>query len=106
TPAGLTTPEAASAAAAALRPGGIYLANCGDRPPLTEARRELATLRTAFPEVVVIAEPAVLKGRRYGNLVLVGVKAAEDAAPFDLDDATLARRLRTLPVPAQLVREL
>ena len=53
-----------------LRPGGVYLANCADRPPLAGARAEVATLRAAFADVAVIAEPGLLRGRGYGNVVL------------------------------------
>ncbi len=73
----------------------------------------------------MIAEHAVLKGRRYGNVVLVAVRdvpeddGPEDDGPehdrtdddrtddglpgLDLHDAGLARRLRSLPVPARLL---
>ena len=62
-----------------LRPGGSYLVNVADGPPLAFARGQAATLRAAFPEVVVLAEPAVLRGRRFGNVVLAG-----SDAPFDV----------------------
>ena len=113
TPAHLVTLPLAQQVAAALRPGGLYLVNCADRPPLDRARRELATLAAAFgPDAVaegrlaLVAEPGILKGRRYGNLVLAAVRAvAEDdegTAP-DLRSAALARALRALPVPAHVV---
>ena len=79
-----------------LRPDGLYLVNCVDRPPLTLARAEAATLAAALGPVLVIAEPGVLRGRRYGNVVLA-------AGRGDLDLATLGRALRTLPVPARLL---
>src|SRR5690606_22484296 len=41
-----------------LRPGGVYLANCADRPPLTLARAEAATVREVFAHVAMAAEPA------------------------------------------------
>ncbi|MBO0925714.1 fused MFS/spermidine synthase [Cellulomonas sp. zg-ZUI199] len=98
TPDHLTTVEFAREVRRVLRPGGVYVANCADRPPLALARAELATLAAVFPHVGVVAEPAQLRGRRYGNLLLV---ATDD--PDLLDDAGLARTLRTLPVPARLV---
>ncbi len=98
TPAHVTTEEFARDVARVLRPGGVYLANCADRPPLALARAEAATLRAVFRHVGVVAEPAVLRGRRYGNLVLVGT---DD--PALLADAALARDLRSLPVPARLL---
>lgn len=98
TPPHVTTEEFAADVARVLRPGGVYLANCADRPPLALARAEAATLGAVFRHVGVVAEPAVLRGRRYGNLVLVGT---DD--PAVLDDAALARDLRSLPVPARLL---
>ncbi|GEN79251.1 hypothetical protein AFE02nite_09850 [Actinotalea fermentans] len=101
TPAELTTLEFATDVARVLRPGGVYLANCADRPPLTLARAEAATLRRAMGDVAIVAEPGVLRGRRYGNVVLVAVPA-RDAGP-GLDGPGLARALRSLAVPARLV---
>lgn len=98
TPDHLTTLEFVRDAARVLRAGGVYLANCADRPPLDLARAEIATAAAAFAHVGVVAEPAQLRGRRYGNLVLV---ATDD--PDLLHDAGLARALRTLPVPARLL---
>lgn len=112
--AGDRTPEHLAGAAFAteahrvLRPGGLLLANCADRPPLTQARREVATLASIFGadasaagRLGAIAEPAVLKGRRYGNVVLAAVRGAEGAR--DLRDPALGRALRTLAVPAHLL---
>lgn len=98
TPAHLTTVEFTRDARRVLRPGGVYVANCADRPPLALARAELATLAAVFTHVGVVAEPAQLRGRRYGNLLLVGT---DD--PDLLEDAGLARTLRSLPVPARLL---
>ncbi|WP_157803645.1 spermidine synthase [Luteimicrobium subarcticum] len=111
TPDHLTTTGMAHEVWRVLTPDGLYLVNCADRPPLALARAEVATLRAAGArDVVMIAEPAVLRGRRYGNLVLAarpprppdddGQRA--DDAPVPLaDDAALARALRTLAVPAR-----
>ncbi len=101
TPPGLTTVEFSSDVARVLRPGGVYLANCADRPPLARAKAEVATLRRVMADVAVLAEPGVLRGRRYGNVVLVAV-ADREAGP-DLDSADLARALRSLPVPVRLL---
>ena len=101
TPDELMTVEFTAEVARVLRPGGVYLANCADRPPLTRAKAEAATLRRVLGDVAVVAEPGVLRGRRYGNVVLVGVPALE-AGPR-LDSADLARALRSLPVPVRLV---
>ncbi|MBE1488130.1 spermidine synthase [Plantactinospora soyae] len=71
TPAHLTSVEFAAEAARVLRPGGTYLVNIADGPPLGHARAQVATVRSVLPEACLIADSAVLRGRRYGNLVLV-----------------------------------
>ena len=63
----------------ALRPGGTYVANIGDGPPLAFSKSQAATLLAAFTHVVLLAEPAVLRGRRFGNVVLAG-----SDAPFNV----------------------
>lgn len=98
TPEHVTTTAFTADVARVLRPGGLYLANCADRPPLTLARAEAATLAATFAHVAVIAEPGQLRGRRYGNLVLAGT---DD--PDLLDQAAVARELRSLPVPARIL---
>jgi spermidine synthase len=115
TPEHLVTRQVAEQVSAALRPGGLYLVNCADRPPLERARRELATLAAAFgPDAVtdgrlaLVAEPGILKGRRYGNLVLAAVRPAADDAETpaaDLRSPALARSLRALPVPAHVLTD-
>src|SRR5690606_28585540 len=47
TPDHLMTHEFALEVLRVLRPGGTYLVNCADRPPLQTARSEIATLRAA-----------------------------------------------------------
>ncbi len=95
TPAHLTSVEFALAAARALR-SGIYAANVGDGPPLRHARARVATVRSVFLDACLIAEPAVLRGRRFGNLV---VAAADHGLPV----AGLARRAAGDPFPGRLV---
>lgn len=110
TPEHLVTLEAAHAVRRILRPGGVYLANCADRPPLTRARREVATLRDAFRggtdpstgALGLVAEPGQLKGRRYGNVVLAAVRAGADDA-VELDAPALTRAARSLAQPAHLL---
>ncbi|MEV6690871.1 fused MFS/spermidine synthase [Micromonospora sp. NPDC051196] len=71
TPARLTSVEYAAEVARVLRPGGWYLANLADGPPLRYARGQVATVRTVLPRACLVTDAAVLRGRRYGNLVLV-----------------------------------
>lgn len=99
TPEHLATVDVARDVARVLRAGGLYLANCADRPPLRLVRSEVATLRTVL-DVTLLAEPGILKGRRYGNLVLVATPDRPD--PRDL--AALDRRLRSLAVPVRALR--
>jgi spermidine synthase len=95
TPAHVTTVEFAAAAAAALTPAGIFAANLGDGPPLTHARARVATVRAVFPHACLIADPAVLRGRRFGNLVLAASRA-------ELPVAGLARRTASDPFPGRV----
>ncbi len=69
-----------------LRPGGVLACNLPDAAPFSGTRAEVATLRTRFAHVLVVAEPATVRGRRTGNVLLV----ASDAA---LPEATWGRRL-------------
>lgn len=124
TPDHLAGEEFARAAHRVLRPGGVLLANCADRPPLSLARRELATLAGVFGadapaagRLAAVAEPGVLKGRRYGNVVLVAVRPAPappdqadgpdgsdgSDAHLHLSDPAITRALRSLAVPARLL---
>ena len=96
TPAHLTTAEFAAEVRRVLRPGGTYLVNVADGPPLRFARRQVATLRTAFPHTCLLAEPGTLRGRRFGNLVALGSAA-------ELPVAALVRRCAADPMPARVV---
>ena len=84
-PVHVTTLEWLTAVRRLLRPGGAYVVNVADGKPLAFAKGQVATLLAAFPHVVLLADPSVLRGRRFANLVL----AASDA-PLPVDD--LARR--------------
>ncbi|NJP33303.1 spermidine synthase [Micromonospora thermarum] len=75
TPAHLTSVEYAAEVARVLRPAGWYLANVADGPPLRHARRQVATVRSVLPRLALIGDAAVLRGRRYGNLVLLAGRA-------------------------------
>ncbi|MER7272236.1 fused MFS/spermidine synthase [Micromonospora carbonacea] len=71
TPAHLTSVEYLTEVARVLAPGGWYLANVADGPPLRHARAQVATVRAVLPRACLVGDAAVLRGRRYGNLVLV-----------------------------------
>ncbi|QFQ95812.1 spermidine synthase-like protein [Streptomyces phaeolivaceus] len=94
-PAHLTTEAYARAAGRVLRADGVYLANLADAAPFAFLRSQLATLATVFEELLLIAEPGVLRGRRFGNAVLV-------AAHRPPDIAALARRTAADVFPARV----
>lgn len=62
-----------------LAPGGVFVANLVDRPVFVDVRDFVATVRSLGP-VVVGVEPATLKGRRAGNVVVAC--GALPARPF------------------------
>lgn len=95
TPWNVTTREFLLEVRRVLRPGGLYLMNCADTPDLTLARSEAATLATVFDHVLLTADPSMLKGRRRGNVVMVG-------SDHPMDAPLLARSLLAGAVPAQL----
>lgn len=121
TPAHLHTREFTELVMSKLKPGGLYLANCADKPPLRIARSEMATLNSVRDDqntvdqielpssTFMVAEPGILKGRRFGNLVLGALKAvtredgAESLRRIDEADALLGRKLRSLAVPAHIL---
>lgn len=86
TPAHLTSVEYVSLVARALRQDGVYAANVADGGQLPFARAQVATALAVFPHVCVLAEPTVLRGRRFGNFILVASRA-------ELPVAELTRRL-------------
>lgn len=55
-----------------LGPGGLYILNCGDDRTLNAARAEAAALLEVFEYVSIVADSAMLKGRRRGNIILAG----------------------------------
>ncbi|GGS31380.1 spermidine synthase [Actinokineospora fastidiosa] len=90
-PGGLATIEFTRAVARVLTATGMYLLNVSDGPGLMFGRRVAATLSAVFEHVLLLAEPGVLRGRRYGNLAFAasatplptpGVAARAAAAPF------------------------
>ncbi|MFF4606755.1 spermidine synthase [Streptomyces sp. NPDC001339] len=95
TPAHLTSTEFVAEVRRVLRSGGCYAANLADGPPLRFLRGQIATVRTVFPELCLTADPAVLRGKRFGNAVLL----ASDAA---LPVAELTRRAATDPEPGRV----
>jgi spermidine synthase len=80
-PAQVTSVEYARQVARVLRADGVYAANLADGAPFAFLRSQLANFSAVFPYVALIAEPAVLRGRRFGNVVLVAAHTGRDLAP-------------------------
>ncbi|MFF2655640.1 spermidine synthase [Streptomyces sp. NPDC058045] len=95
-PAALTTLSFLRSAARLLRPGGLYTANLADSAPFDFLRSQLAGCAEVFAEVALIAEPAVLRGRRFGNAVLL-------ASDRPVAVTELARRTAGDAFPARVV---
>ena len=100
-PAHVTSAEFYREAAAFLAPGGIIAVNVADGPGLAFARGQAATLRLVLDDVAALAETSVLKGRRFGNVVLI---ASASELPLDWMPRLMARG----PHPAAVIagREL
>lgn len=98
TPAHLTSTEFAAAARHALAPGGMFAVNIADGPPLAHAKARAAAVRAVFGCACLIADAAVLRGRRFGNLVLA-------ASDLPLATADLVRRVAADPFPGRVVAD-
>jgi hypothetical protein len=72
TPAELTTLECWTDVRRVLTTSGTVIVNLTDRGPLGYARRVLAGLAARFAHHLLMAESSTLKGRRFGNVILVG----------------------------------
>ncbi|WP_229897936.1 spermidine synthase [Streptomyces finlayi] len=95
TPAHLTSREFLGEVRRVLKPGGHYAANLADGPPLAHLRGQIATAAAVFPQLALAADPAVLRGKRFGNAVLL---ASELALPV----AEWTRRVATDPHPGRV----
>jgi len=96
TPAHVTSIEFYRAACALLSPTGVVAVNVADGPGLAFARGQAATLLEATGEVAALADTGVLKGRRFGNVVLVGSKG-------ELPIEWMPRLLAGGPHPSKIV---
>lgn len=95
-PAHVTSFEFYTTAAAMLATDGVICVNIADGPGLAFARGQAATLLAATGHVAALAETQILKGKRFGNVVLVG-----SARPLPLD--WMPRLLAGGPHPAKVV---
>lgn len=99
-PASLTGTGFLAEVVRVLRPGGTYLANIADGPPLDYSRRVAASVLEVFGGGLLVAEPAVLRGRRFANLVLAG---ASGEASARLPVTELTRRAASAPFRARVL---
>ncbi|WP_194762900.1 spermidine synthase [Microbacterium sp. UFMG61] len=97
TPAHLTSIEFYREIAELLGPTGVLLINVADGPGLAFARRQVATIAEVLPEVAILADTQVLKGRRFGNLVIA-------ASVGPLPTEWLPRMLAAGPHPAKIAQ--
>jgi SAM-dependent methyltransferase len=83
-------------AARVLREKGVYVANLADGAPFDFLRSQIATVGSVLGETALIAEPGVLRGRRFGNALLVASRRAPDLAG-------VARRVAADAFPARVM---
>ncbi|RSM91728.1 methyltransferase domain-containing protein [Kibdelosporangium aridum] len=95
-PGGMATVEFARDVRRVLRPHGTYLMNVTDGPGWQFARRVVATVAEVFDSMLLLADPSVMRGRRFGNLVVA-------ASAESLPEIELARRAASAAFPARLV---
>jgi spermidine synthase len=98
TPAHLTSVEFYREVSGLLSPTGVLLVNVADGPGLAFARRQVATISHVLPEIALLADTQVLKGRRFGNLVI-----AASASPLPTE--WLPRMLAAGPHPAKIAQD-
>jgi hypothetical protein len=96
TPAHVTSLEFYREAVALLKPAGVIVANVADGPGLAFARGQAATMLAATGHVAALAETQILKGRRFGNVVMVG---SREKLPLDW----MPRLLAGGPHPSKVV---
>ncbi|SCK19896.1 spermidine synthase [Streptomyces sp. WMMB 322] len=109
TPAHLTSTEFLHEVRRVLRGGGLYAANIADGPgggdggaargrkrrPMEHLRSQVATVREVFAYTALTADPSVLRGKRFGNAVLL-------AGDRELPVAELTRRSAGDPHPGRV----
>jgi spermidine synthase len=95
-PPELVTTEFFADVARVLEPDGLVVLNLTDRAPFGWTRRVVAALRTSFPELLLTAEPATLRARRLGNLVVVASRGEVPLAALRTRAASTASPYRVL----------
>jgi SAM-dependent methyltransferase len=100
-PAELTTREAFAELRRVLRPDGVLAVNVTDTGSLRYTRRVVAGMQEAFATVGLCTEPSTLKGRRFGNLVLLGTDRRLGGAEW----TAFADRAGRPPFPYRVVHD-
>ena len=95
-PADLTTAEFFERLADVVVADGLLLLNLADKAPFPYVRRVLRGVLAHFDQVMMSAEPATLKGRRFGNVLVVASQA-----PIAFE--SLARRAASSPFPYRVL---
>lgn len=95
-PADLLTLAHLQDVARVLAPGGLHVLNLSDRAPFAHTRRVVAGLRQALGHLAIGAEPATLRGRRDGNVMVV---ASRDPLPVE----RLRSRAAASPAPYRVL---
>lgn len=96
TPAHVTSVEFYERIVPLLAPEGLVIVNTTGGAGQAFPRGQAATLAALFPQVVAIGEPQTLKGRRFGNVVLI-------ASAGDANLEWLPRLLAGGPHPARML---
>ncbi len=94
-PAHVTSVEFYRITARYLAPDGVLLVNVADGAGLAFARTQAATIREVLPELAMLAEVQTLKGRRFGNIVML-------ASASPLPTTWLPRLMAAGPHPAKI----
>lgn len=97
-PAELLTVEYFASVARVLVDDGLFVLNLTDRAPFTHTRGVVAGLRTVFAHLLLSAEPATLRARRSGNLLVV-------ASRSEVPTKTLRHRAASSPLPYRVLDE-
>lgn len=95
-PGSLVTDAFFADLARVLGPSGTVALNLTDRAPFGWTRRAVAGLRAAFSSLLLTAEPATLRAKRLGNLVVV---ASQGPLPLD----ALRQRATTAAAPYRVL---
>lgn len=95
-PPHVTTVEFLRQARRVLRPGGYYAVNLCDGGRMRFLKPALAAMGEVWARPAVLAEPAILRGKRFGNVVAA-------AADVELPVTELRRRCAGAPFPCRVV---